>query len=271
MNKLGVSIRLNKLLAHQGWCSRREANRFIEQGLVKVNGVVSRDARVAPTDTVELLSQAVTVQAQQKTILVHKPVGYVSSQPETDSIPVAVQLLTADRQYQNAHRREQEQASSRRLFHPRTQLGWATAGRLDINSTGLLVLTQSGRVAKTLIGPDVRVDKEYLVRVRPSPFFDRNQSTAAVLERLRDGIRDAGELLHAVSVERVNTDQLRFVLHEGKHRHIRRMCRAVGLEVDGLKRVRIGEIVLGNLPVGQWRYLAPHESFVPTVESVGPQ
>jgi 23S rRNA pseudouridine2604 synthase len=150
-------------------------------------------------------------------------------------------------------------------------LGWATAGRLDINSTGLLVLTQSGRVAKTLIGPDVRVDKEYLVRVRPSPFFDRNQSTAAVLERLRDGIRDAGELLHAVSVERVNTDQLRFVLHEGKHRHIRRMCRAVGLEVDGLKRVRIGEIVLGNLPVGQWRYLAPHESFVPTVESIGPQ
>jgi 23S rRNA pseudouridine2604 synthase len=147
----------------------------------------------------------------------------------------------------------------------------APAGRLDIDSTGLLILTQDGRVARTLIGEDSEVEKEYLVRVHWAPNGPQGaglvtQDVQAVFPRERlallcHGLSLDGQPLRPAKVDWQNPEQLRFVLREGKKRQIRRMCEAVGLHVVGLKRVRIGRIVLGQLPMGQWRYLGPDERF----------
>jgi 23S rRNA pseudouridine2604 synthase len=136
--------------------------------------------------------------------------------------------------------------------------GLAPAGRLDIDSTGLLVLTQDGRVARHLIGEDSDVEKEYLVRVE---YTRGEQLPDADLELLRHGLSLDGVRLKPAKVSWANEDQLRFVLREGRKRQIRRMCEAVGLAVTGLKRVRIGSVVLSKLPVGQWRYLREDERF----------
>lgn len=130
----------------------------------------------------------------------------------------------------------------------------ATAGRLDIDSTGLLVLTQDGRVARKLIGEDTLIEKEYLVRVE-------GELSDADMKRLNHGLMLDGEQLKPAKVSWQNEDQLRFVLREGKKRQIRRMCEMVGLFVVGLKRVRIGSVNLGKLPQGQWRYLRNNERF----------
>ncbi|HEY1090644.1 MAG TPA: pseudouridine synthase, partial [Burkholderiaceae bacterium] len=139
----------------------------------------------------------------------------------------------------------------------------APAGRLDIDSTGLLVLTQDGRVAKQLIGDETRVEKEYLVRVEHIGFTGAPMQTFPpdAMDRLQHGLELDGVQLKPAKVSWANEDQLRFVLREGRKRQIRRMCELVGLKVVGLKRVRIGRIVLGKLPLGQWRYLAPWERF----------
>ena len=153
--------------------------------------------------------------------------------------------------------------AARTRFAPSQLKGLAPAGRLDIDSTGLLVLTQDGRIARHLIGEDSDVEKEYLVRVA---FGDvvldvQRAFPAAQLARLRHGLSLDGKALKPARVDWQNPEQLRFILKEGKKRQIRRMCEAVGLKVTGLKRVRIGGVTLGQLPVGQWRYLAPHERF----------
>jgi 23S rRNA pseudouridine2604 synthase len=132
--------------------------------------------------------------------------------------------------------------------------GLAPAGRLDIDSQGLLVLTQDGRIARQLIGEESRIEKEYLVRVEGK----LNDQGIALLN---DGLSLDGVRLKRARVTWQNRDQLRFVLQEGKKRQIRRMCELVGLKVTGLKRVRIGRVRLGELPVGQWRYLRPDEAF----------
>jgi 23S rRNA pseudouridine2604 synthase len=133
-------------------------------------------------------------------------------------------------------------------------LGLAPAGRLDIDSTGLLVLTQDGRIAKQLIGEDSPVEKEYMVRVQGTLVGNG-------LNLLNHGLSLDGKKLKPAKVSWLNDDQLRFTLNEGKKRQIRRMCELVGLKVTALKRVRIGKVKLGDLPVGQWRYLGEDEKF----------
>ena len=132
--------------------------------------------------------------------------------------------------------------------------GLAPAGRLDIDSTGLLVLTQDGRIAKQLVGQDTSIEKEYLVRVEGT-------LSDGDLKRLNHGMNLDGKPLKPAKISWLNEDQLRFVLREGKKRQIRRMCELVGLKVTGLKRVRIGSVTLGKLPIGEWRYLGAHEKF----------
>ncbi len=139
-------------------------------------------------------------------------------------------------------------------FHPMHLNGIAPAGRLDIDSQGLLVLTQDGRIAKQLIGEDSAIDKEYLVRVQ-------GKILGSGLSLMNHGMKLDGVLLKPAKVSWQNDEQLRFILNEGKKRQIRRMCEQVGLKVTGLKRVRIGKIRLGDLPVGQWRYLGEDEGF----------
>jgi len=249
------AVRLNKRLADLGLCSRREADEWIERGWVRVNGQPGvMGQKVAPHDRVTVERQAEAAQAQRVTILLHKPMGYVSGQAEDGHQP-AVTLI-------NARSRWRGDAAPTR-FTPAQLKGLAPAGRLDIDSVGLLVLTQDGRVARQLIGEDSGVDKEYLVRVAYGDVavgvqaaFPREQ-----LARLRHGLALDGQPLKPAQVDWQNPEQLRFVLREGKKRQIRRMCELVGLKVTGLKRIRIGRVALGQLPVGQWRYLAPGEQF----------
>jgi len=144
------------------------------------------------------------------------------------------------------------------VFHPTQLRSLVPAGRLDIDSVGLLVLTQDGRIAKHLIGEDSSVDKEYLVRVEYSKPGKLPESD---LKRLNHGLSLDGKALKPAKVRWQNEDQLSFTLREGKKRQIRRMCEAVGLKVLGLKRVRIGKVKLGDLPTGQWRYLSADEQF----------
>ncbi|OIQ80998.1 ribosomal large subunit pseudouridine synthase F [mine drainage metagenome] len=240
-------VRLSKVMSEQGICSRREADSYIEQGLVLVDGVPISElgTRIFPTQTITLAKGAQVQQQARVTILLHKPMAYVSAQAEDGYLP-AVTLIKA------ATRFAGDKSSLR--FSPSHLKGLAPAGRLDIDSTGLLVMTQDGRIAKLLIGDNSKIEKEYLVRVTGS-LSDRG------LKMLNHGLSLDGEELRPAKVSWQNEDQLRFVLREGKKRQIRRMCELVGLEVVGLKRVRIGQITLSDLPVGQWRYLGEHERF----------
>ncbi|MDQ8020539.1 MAG: pseudouridine synthase [Moraxellaceae bacterium] len=238
--------RLSKRMTELGLCSRREADDYIARGWVRVDGVVISElgSKVLPHQQIELDRAAQAMQAQRATVLLHKPIGYVSGQAEDGYEPAAV-LITPDNQWDG-------DSSGRELHGFLRNL--APAGRLDIDSTGLLVLTQDGRVAKQLIGDDSEVDKEYLVRVQ-------GQLDDKGLRLLNHGLTLDGVKLRPAQVSWQNEDQLRFVLREGRKRQIRRMCELVGLTVVGLKRVRIGRVKLGNLPPGQWRFLAADESF----------
>jgi len=240
-------IRLSKLMSQQGLCSRREADAYIERGLVFVDGirVTELGTRIDPSQTITLGHGAKAQQSRRVTILLHKPVGYVSAQPEKGH-QAAVTLIGKDSRFKGDTAPQQ--------FDPSQLFGLAPAGRLDIDSQGLLVLTQDGRIAKQLIGADSQVEKEYLVRVQ-------GKLDEAGLKRLNHGLSLDGEALKPAKVTWQNADQLRFILKEGKKRQIRRMCELVGLEVVGLKRVRIGRIKLGDLPPGQWRYLQEDEKF----------
>ncbi len=241
-----TGVRLSKVMSERGLCSRREADLWIERGWVYVNGepVSELGARIDPQASITISQDARKDQAKAVTILLHKPVGYVSGQPEPGSVP-AVTLVTAENQLPNSGGPE---------FKPWMLRGLAPAGRLDIDSTGLLVLTSDGRVAKRLIGENSDAEKEYLVRVS-------GQMIPGGLELLRHGLELDGKPLRQAWVKQLNEDQLHFILKEGKKRQIRRMCELVGLKVIGLKRVRIGRIRLGDLPLGQWRFLREGESF----------
>lgn len=244
--------RLSKVMADRGLCSRREADAWIANGWVKVDGEVveTLGTRIRPEAEIIISSYAKEYQAENVTIILHKPVGYVSGQAEDGYAP-AIVLVHPDNQWEDdpeLHRHHPKQ------FHRGMLKGLAPAGRLDIDSTGMLVLTQDGRIARHLIGEDSTVEKEYLVRVT-------GELSDADLKRLNFGLSLDGEKLKPAKVSWQNKDQLRFVLREGKKRQIRRMCEMVGLHVVGLKRIRIGSVNLGKLPVGQWRYLRSEERF----------
>ncbi|KAA0082141.1 pseudouridine synthase [Paraburkholderia sp. T12-10] len=249
-------VRLSKRMSELGLCSRREADEWIENGWVRVDGerIDTLGTRIRPDQQIEVTRDAHAAQSRQVTILLHKPIGYVSGQAE-DGYEPAITLITA------ANRWEGDRATTR--FLPSHLRALAPAGRLDIDSTGLLVLTQDGRIAKQLIGEHSSVEKEYLVRVT---YGDRTTDIdqhfpADQLARLRFGLSLDDVPLKPAKVSWQNSEQLRFVLREGKKRQIRRMCELVGLHVVGLKRVRMGRVTLGALPQGQWRYLLPDEAF----------
>jgi 23S rRNA pseudouridine2604 synthase len=239
--------RLSKRMSELGLCSRREADEWIENGWVKVDGVVTNTlgTRVAPEAEIEIDAAARRHQGEQVTILLHKPIGYVSGQAEDGYQPASVLIRPENRWSEDR---------APLSFKPGQLRGLAPAGRLDIDSTGLIVFTQDGRVARRLVGRDSEVEKEYLVRVEGT-------LSPAGMNELQHGLELDGVKLKPARVSWQNEHQLRFVLREGRKRQIRRMCELVGLAVTGLKRVRTGSVVLGKLPVGQWRYLRADEKF----------
>ena len=240
-------IRVSKLMSAQGLCSRREADSYIERGWVFVDGerVTELGTKIIPTQKITLSRAAESQQQARVTILINKPIGYVSGQAEDGYLPAYTLISEASRW--------KDEPSPQRFIAAHLR-GLAPAGRLDIDSTGLLVLTQDGRIAKQLVGANSGIEKEYLVRVE-------GRLSEANLKLLNHGLALDDEQLKPARVGWQNKDQLRFILKEGKKRQIRRMCELVGLKVTGLKRVRIGKVQLGDLPLGQWRYLRAGESF----------
>ncbi len=244
-------VRLSKRMSELGLCSRREADEWIARGWVKVDGVTISElgSKVLPHQKVSVERQATAEQAQRVTVLLHKPVGYVSGQAEDGYTP-AVALVKAETRWAEDNHKQK--------FNPSQLRSLVPAGRLDIDSTGLLVLTQDGRIAKHLIGENSDVEKEYLVRVR---YSKPGRLPDSDLQLLNHGLSLDGKKLQPAKVRWQNDDQLNFILKEGRKRQIRRMCEMVGLKVIGLKRVRIGGIKLGKIPEGQWRYLREDERF----------
>ncbi len=244
-------VRLSKRMSELGLSSRREADDWIAKGWVRVDGQVVSElgSKVLPHQKITVERQAAAEQSKRVTVLINKPVGYVSGQAE-DGYKPAVVLVKPENRWPDD--------PSPELFHPTQLRSLVPAGRLDIDSVGLLVLTQDGRIAKQLIGENTAIEKEYLVRVeytRPGTLPDTE------LRKLNHGLWMDGKPLLPAKVRWQNEDQLSFTLKEGRKRQIRRMCDMVGLKVLGLKRVRIGKVKLGDLPPGQWRYLRPDEQF----------
>ena len=233
--------RVNRWLAQSGVCSRREAEALIAEGRVSIDGETVTDAgrKIAPGQTLTLSEGAATKADSRTSVVINKPVGLVSAQPEHGQVP-AVRLLTAANLW----------GGEGTAPDPRASL--APMGRLDMDSRGLLILSDDGVLAKAVIGPESDLEKEYLVLVT-------GVVTPKKLDQLRFGLRVDGKQLKPAKVNEVADHQLRFILKEGRKRQIRRMCELVGLHVVDLERVRIGDVLLGDLPEGKWRPLTTEE------------
>ena len=233
--------RVNRWLAQSGVCSRREAEGLIAEGLVTIDGEAVSDPgrKIEPGQTLVLADRAETQLGSALTVMLHKPVGFVSSQPEHGQTP-AVRLL------------KRASLVGEATHIPGRDSRLAPVGRLDQDSRGLLILSEDGVVAKAVIGPASELEKEYIVRVA-GPITDRKVGL------LRHGLQLDGRQLKPAKVTMAGAQTLRFILKEGRNRQIRRMCDLVELKVVDLFRIRVGPITLGDLPEGKWRMLTPEE------------
>jgi 23S rRNA pseudouridine2604 synthase len=233
--------RVNRWLAQNGVCSRREAEALIADGLVSIDGEPVTDVgrKIEPGQTLTLADAGAQSLASALTVMLHKPVGYVSGQPEPGEVP-AVRLL----------KRAALVGESPSI--PGRDSKLAPVGRLDKDSRGLLLLSEDGVVAKAVIGPASDLEKEYLVRVTGA-------LSEAKLAKLRHGLELDGRALKPAKVTQLAPQKLKFVLKEGRNRQIRRMCELVDLRVVDLFRIRVGPLRLGDLPEGRWRALSPEE------------
>jgi len=238
--------RVNRWLAQSGVCSRREAEGLIAQGLVSIDGEVVSDPgrKILPGQTLILADRAQSQLSARMSILLHKPRGIVSAHPEPGQT-AAVRLLTRPGLWGPPGP------------IPGTDSKLAPVGRLDMESRGLLVLSEDGVLAKALIGPDSVLEKEYWV-------FVMGEITPDKLRLLRHGMELDDRQLKPAEVEMIADQRLRFVLKEGRNRQIRRMCELVELKVVDLFRVRVGDLTLGDMPEGRWRHLTAEERGVLT-------
>lgn len=237
--------RVNRWLAQSGVCSRREAEALIAAGRISIDGEVVEDAgrKIEPGQTLTL-ADAVSgpggTPAQETfSLVIHKPAGVVSAQPEGKQVPAA-RLLTRERLWGPAAPIPDPKASLPPL------------GRLDMDSRGLLLLSQDGVLAKALIGPQSTLDKEYLVQVA-------GPITPQKIALLRHGLSLDGRQLKPAKVTELGNRRLKIILTEGRNRQIRRMCDLVELKVVDLFRTRIGPLRLADLPEGRWRPLTAEE------------
>jgi 23S rRNA pseudouridine2604 synthase len=233
--------RVNRWLAQSGVCSRREAEALIARGLVSIDGLTVADAgrKIEPGQTLSLADAATGALQGALSVVLHKPAGVVSAHPEPGQVP-AVRLLTA------------ETLIGACPAIPDRDNRLAPVGRLDMDSRGLLILSEDGVVAKAVIGPESRLEKEYRVAVI-------GEITGARIARLRHGLELDGRRLKEADVSVISDGRLRIVLREGRNRQIRRMCELVDLKVVDLFRVRIGPVRLGDMPERRWRVLTAEE------------
>lgn len=225
------SVRLNKYLSEQGVVSRREADRLLLEGKVFVNvrRVTTLGTKIDPVaDEVAVNGKPVKKTKQFIYLALNKPIGFVVSAKRTSADPDIVFDLISLKE---------------KLF---------AVGRLDKDTTGLLILTNDGELAHRLTHPSFESDKEYEVTV--DGFL-----TPTVLESLRRGIKIRGRTTNPATVEKTGSNSMRIILAEGRNRQIRRLCQRVGLNVIRLRRVRVKNITLGSLSLGKWRHLTPAE------------
>ena len=221
--------RLQKVLARVGYGSRRRCEELIDEGRVSVNGQVARLGRRVDSATDEVAVDGVEIGVRPDLVwyLLNKPAGTVTTAADTHGRPTVVELVPAEP----------------RVF---------PVGRLDLETEGLLLLTNDGTLANRLTHPSHGVEKEYVAEVE-------GEVTRGELRRLREGIDlDDGPTAPA-RVSQPSPGLLRLVIHEGRNRQVRRMCEAVGHPVRRLVRSRIGPIAVGSLAPGQWRMLDPME------------
>lgn len=221
------SISLNKYISSTGICSRREADKMIALGKVTINGKKAvLGNRVFPKDQVKLNGKAVTNKTKAIYIAFNKPVGIVCT---TDS-KEAKNIIS----YIN---------HSERLF---------PIGRLDKPSQGLIFLTNDGDIVNKILRAGNMHEKEYIVRVDKK--IDK-----AFAKKMENGIPILGTVTKKCTVEILNKKSFKIILTQGLNRQIRRMCEYLGYEVKALKRVRIMNVNLGNIPLGKWRNLSSKE------------
>ena len=224
--------RLQKILSGAGVCSRRKAEEYLTAGRIKVNGVTASlgDKADPERDVVEVDGTAVTSPAAHTYIMLHKPRGVVTTMSDEKGRPTVAELV---------------RDCPARVW---------PVGRLDMDSEGLLLLTDDGELTHRLTHPSHRVEKEYLVKVRGD--------AAQALSLLRAPMVIDGEDMETDRVELTGKNTLTMVIHQGKNRQIRRMCAAAGLEVLRLKRVREGGLRLHDLQAGCWKLLTNEEIFL---------
>ncbi len=228
-------MRLQKYMAHCGVASRRHAEEIIRSGQVYVNGkpVVEMGFMVSPEDRVEWEGRVLSMEKKQIYIMLNKPWGYISSMSDPQGRPTVLDLV---------------KGIKARVY---------PVGRLDFDTTGLLLLTNDGNFTFTSTHPSAETRKTYLAEIEGVP-------ETAVMERLENGIVLDGKKTWPAEAELLETygrksSLIQITLHEGRNRQVKRMCEAVGHSVIQLKRVAVGGIVLGDLPEGQWRYLTEKE------------
>ena len=220
---------MQKILSGAGVCSRRKAEEYLITGRVKVNGITASlgDKADPERDAVEVDGVSVTSPAAHTYIILHKPRGVVTTISDEKGRPTVAELV---------------RDCPARVW---------PVGRLDMDSEGLLLLTDDGELTNRLTHPSHRVEKEYVIKVRGN--------AVQALPLLREPMVIDGEDMEADRVEMTGKNTLIMVIHQGKNRQIRRMCAAVGLEVLRLKRVREGGLRLHDLQVGCWKLLTNEE------------
>lgn len=220
-------IRINKYVSQCGYCSRREADRLLAQGHIYINdSCASLGTKVMPGDIVTIDGQPLTPVQREIVLAFHKPLGIVCTTSKKDSHNVIDYLNLEERVY--------------------------PVGRLDKNSTGLLLLTNNGQLMDDILRSSNYHEKEYIVTVD-------KPMTSAIYAAMEQGVPIQDTMTRPCRITNRTARRFHIILTQGLNRQIRRMCEYFGYRVRTLKRIRIMNIELGNLPEGQWRYLADDE------------
>lgn len=227
-------IRLQKYIADCGVASRRKAEELIQQGSVKVNGILVTEMgiKISPNDLVEVDSKVISPESKKVYLLLNKPSGYVTTAKDQFGRPTVIDLLKGVKE---------------RVF---------PVGRLDYETTGLLILTNDGDFTHKMTHPKHEIAKTYLATIVGTP-------TSEEIKRFESGLKIEDYNTAPAELKIVTSKEsscvVEVTIHEGKNRQVRKMCEAIGHTVLSLKRISVGKLSLGNLAEGSWRELTQDE------------
>ena len=221
--------RLNKYIASCGVCSRRKSDELISSGKVKVNGqvVTNLGEKVSSKDIVEVDNKLIQKEEKKVYIVLNKPRGYVTTNSDEYNRKNVIDLIDEDV----------------RVY---------SIGRLDKDTEGLLLLTNDGEFSNKVMHPRNKIKKTYIVTT------DTNV-TNEQLEKLRNGVDIGDYITRPAKIKRIGNEKVQIIISEGKNRQVRRMCDSVGINLLNLRRIQVGNILLGNLQSGKYRYLTAKE------------